>query len=88
MQSGRRYAVVLQSDDLPLSTVIVAPTSTAARPTVFRPQIIVKDQATLVLVEQAAAVDQQKLGRHVGVLSVRELADVNAALRLVLALDR
>ncbi|MBP8880384.1 MAG: type II toxin-antitoxin system PemK/MazF family toxin [Dermatophilaceae bacterium] len=87
-QTGRRYAVVLQSDDLPLSTVIVAPTSTSARPTSFRPEVVVLGQRTLVLVEQCAAVDHQKLGRRVGGLTHPELTEVDDALRLVLALDR
>ena len=38
-QRGNRYAVVVQSDLLPLSTLLVAPTSTSARPTSFRPEI-------------------------------------------------
>ncbi|WP_139811621.1 type II toxin-antitoxin system PemK/MazF family toxin, partial [Mycobacterium avium] len=36
-QSGSRYAVVVQSDQLPLSTWLVAPTSTSARAASFRP---------------------------------------------------
>ena len=38
-QAGPRYAVVLQSDDLPLSTWVVAPTSTGRRAASFRPEI-------------------------------------------------
>ncbi|MDP9319371.1 MAG: type II toxin-antitoxin system PemK/MazF family toxin, partial [Actinomycetota bacterium] len=38
-QAGARYAVVVQSDHLPLSTWLVAPTSTSARPASFRPEI-------------------------------------------------
>ncbi len=37
-QAGQRYAVVLQSDDLPLSTWVVAPTSTGRRAASFRAQ--------------------------------------------------
>lgn len=32
-QAGQRYAAVLQSDDLPLSTWVIAPTSTGRRET-------------------------------------------------------
>ena len=38
-QAGARYAVVVQSDDLPLSTWIIAPTSTGRRQASFRPEI-------------------------------------------------
>ncbi|MGL5910415.1 MAG: type II toxin-antitoxin system PemK/MazF family toxin [Phycicoccus sp.] len=38
-QHGRRCAVVVQADLLPLSTWLVAPTSTGARPASFRPEI-------------------------------------------------
>lgn len=86
-QAGRRYAVVLQSDDLPLSTVIVAPTSTAARSTSFRPEVMVGGRKTLVLIEQATAVDTQRLGSFVGTLTYDEVRDVEDALRLVFALD-
>lgn len=86
-QTGRRFCVVLQSDDLPLSTVLVAPTSTSARPTSFRPTVDMLGSETLVLVEQTTAVDPSRLGQWRGRLSHRELIDVQDALRLVLALD-
>lgn len=86
-QQGRRYAVVVQSDLLPLSTWLVAPTSTSARPASFRPEIEVDGGTTRVLVEQTAAVDPQRLGRQVGHLTRAELAAVEAGLRTVLGLD-
>ena len=86
-QGGQRFAVVIQSDDLPLSTLIVAPTSTSARPTSFRPEIEIDGRATRVLVEQATAVDPTRLGAWRGRLSHAELQTLDAALRLVLALD-
>lgn len=85
-QQGNRYAVVVQSDLLPLSTWLVAPTSTSARPASFRPEIEIENKSTRVLVEQTAAVDPERLGRLVGHLSARELSDVDAALRTVLGL--
>ena len=39
-QRGTRFAVVVQSDSLPLSTLLVAPTSTSARAASFRPRIL------------------------------------------------
>jgi len=86
-QASHRYAVVVQSDDLPLSTLLVAPTSTAARPTSFRPEIEIDGRPTRVLTEQTTAVDPTRLGPWKGRLSTRELQQVDAALRLVLALD-
>jgi len=86
-QRGNRYAVVVQSDLLPLSTWLVAPTSTSARPASFRPEIELGDETTRVLVEQTAAVDPKRLGRQVGHLSAREMTAVDQALRTVLGLS-
>lgn len=85
-QYGPRYAVVVQSDSLPLSTLLVAPTSTSARAASFRPEILLGGVTTRVLVEQTAAVDPTRLGEHVGHLSFDELRQVDAALRIVLEL--
>lgn len=85
-QQYGRYAVVVQSDDLPLSTWLVAPTSTSARPATFRPEVEINGDATRVLAEQTAAVDPQRLGTHVGRLTLGELQRLNAALRLVIRL--
>ena len=54
-QQGRRYAVVLQPEWLTLSTWIVAFTSTSARPTSFRPSVIVTGVETMVMCDQLAA---------------------------------
>ncbi|MEJ7628539.1 MAG: type II toxin-antitoxin system PemK/MazF family toxin [Nocardioidaceae bacterium] len=81
-----RYGVVVQSDSLPLSTWLVAPTSTSARPASFRPEILVHGATTRVLAEQTAAVDPGRLGKHAGHLGYHELRQVDAALRLVLEL--
>ena len=86
-QRGNRYGVVVQSDLLPLSTWLVAPTSTSARPASFRPEIEIDGRATLVLVEQVAAVDPERLGGRVGNVSQREMEDIDRALRVVLELS-
>ena len=85
-QAGSRYAVVVQSDQLPLSTWLVAPTSTSARAASFRPEVEIDGQVTRVLAEQTAAVDPGRLGNRVGYLSLEEMRRVDAALRIVLAL--
>jgi mRNA interferase MazF len=81
-----RYAVVVQSDDLPLSTLLVAPTSTAARAASFRPEVKIAGRVTRVLAEQTAAVDPSRLGESVGYLSFDEVRRVDAALRIVMDL--
>lgn len=85
-QQGTRYAVVVQSDLLPLSTWLVAPTSTSARPASFRPEIELNGRATRVLVEQTTAVDPTRLGDRVGRLALHEQHEVDNALRVVLGL--
>lgn len=86
-QRGARHAVVVQSEALdPLSTWMVAPTSTSARAATFRPGTEIAGLQTRVLVEQASAVDPSRLGERIGHLGFDELRAVDAALRLVLAL--
>jgi mRNA interferase MazF len=77
--------VVLQSDDLNLSTVIVAPTSTSAHPYVFRPEVTVRDEQTRLMLDQLRAIDVEKaIGERVGRLSPHEMSEVNRLLRAVL----
>lgn len=85
-QRSPRFAVVVQSDQLPLSTWLVAPTSTSARQAGFRPEVEIGGQTTRVLAEQTAAVDPGRLGDSFGQLTFDELRRVEAALRLVLDL--
>ena len=78
----------MQLDDLPLSTWIVAPTSTGRREASFRPEIVIDGVATRVLVEQLTVVDPAlRLGAFSGRLTAAELRAVDAALLTVLALD-
>lgn len=86
-QRGARYAVVVQADELmALSSTLVAPTSTGARPATFRPTIDISGTETRVLVEQTTVVDPQRLGRSAGRLDAAELRAVDEALALVLGL--
>lgn len=85
-QAGSRYAVVVQSDQLPLSTWLIAPTSTSALPASFRPEVSIAGRSTRVLAEQTAAIDPTRLGGSEGQLTFDELRRVEAALRLVLEL--
>jgi mRNA interferase MazF len=87
-QAGGRYAVVVQSDNLPLSTWVVAPTSTGRRAASFRPEIEIRGVTTRVIVEQLTVIaPEHRLGEFVGRLNAEEMHAVDAALRAVLALD-
>ncbi len=79
--------MVVQADEfLGLSTVIVAPTSTSARPASFRPALTIGDTNTRVLVEQVTVVDPERLGESAGRLSASELQSLDEALALILGI--
>jgi mRNA interferase MazF len=78
---------VVQSDDLLLSTLLVAPTSKSAQSRIFRPTITLNNERTQVLIEQTTAVAPERLGALVGHVSRDELDQISEALRLALALD-
>ena len=86
-QRGARFAVVVQADELlPLSTVLVAPTSKSAMPLPFRPVIDLRGQQTRVIVDQTCALAAERLGASAGRLSATELRALDEALALVLGL--
>lgn len=87
-QQGEFFGVVVQSDAmLPRSVILVAPTSSSARPASFRPEVSISGTTTRVLVEQLGAVDTQRLGRRVARLAADEMWAVDEALATVLGLD-
>jgi len=86
-QEGRRFAVIVQADDLlALSTVVICPTSRSAFTVSFHPEVIVADQPTQVLCEMIGAVDARALGERIGHLTHNELRSIEDALLLVLDL--
>jgi mRNA interferase MazF len=86
-QRSARYAVVLQADALaPLSTWIIAPTSTSAPGRPFRPEIAIDGTKTRVVLDQLTAVDRDRLGDIAGRVDPHELGEIDAALRGVLGL--
>ncbi|MGZ4104510.1 MAG: type II toxin-antitoxin system PemK/MazF family toxin [Actinomycetota bacterium] len=86
-QRGKRFGVVVQADELlPRSVVLIAPTSRSARPASFRPEVVIDDQVTKVLVEHVGAVDATRLGRLVGHVTPEEMWGIDEALLTVLGL--
>ncbi|MEK7295110.1 MAG: type II toxin-antitoxin system PemK/MazF family toxin [Actinomycetota bacterium] len=87
-QYGKRFAIVLQSDALlPRSIVLVAPTSTSARPASIRPEITIQNQTTRVLVEQLNAVATDRLGKRIAHIDTDEQWAIDDALLTVLGLN-
>lgn len=87
VQHGRRYAVVVQSDDLlTLSTVAVCPTSSSVPAASFHPEIALGAEPTQVLCEMIGVVDARALGEQVGRLTSDEIRAVDDALVMVLDL--
>lgn len=80
--------MVLQADELtPLSTWIVAPTSTSAPERTFRPMIEIDGTPTRVVVDQMTAVDHAvRLGDFAGRLSATEMHAVDRATLVVLGM--
>jgi mRNA interferase MazF len=87
VQQGRRYAVIVQADDLlALSTVVICPTSRSAFPASFHPEITLLDEPTQVLCEMVGAIDARALGERIDHLALEEMRTINDALLLVLDL--
>lgn len=88
VQHGRRFAVIVQADDLlALSTVVICPTSTSAPPASFHPEIDLDGELTRVLCEMVGAIDARNLGDQVASIGYGELRALDDALGLVLALQ-
>lgn len=85
-QRGKRFVVVVQSDQLYSSTTIVCPTSSIARATSYRPEVEVQGATTRVLCEHVQAVDVTRLKHQVGRLTLGEMAVVGEALAFLLEL--
>jgi mRNA interferase MazF len=87
IQHGRRYAVIVQADDLlALSTIVVCPTSTSTPPASFHPELTIGDEQTRIMCEMLGAVDARALGNQVAHLTFDEMRSVEDALELVLGL--
>jgi mRNA interferase MazF len=86
-QRGRRYAVVIQAEEVAwLTTVVVVPTSSSAQPAIFRPEVTVRGQRTRLLTDQVSTVDRSRIGRSVGRISPAELQELDESLKRILGL--
>ncbi len=85
-QRGPRYAVVVQSDAVLRSTVLVAPTSHSARSSTVRPEIDINGITTRVVVEQTSAISTNRLGDFAGRLDAHEITEIDEAIRIVFGL--
>lgn len=87
VQHGRRFAVVVQADDLlALSTVVICPTSTSTPPASFHPEAKLGEEQTRIMCEMVGALDARLLGNQIGHLTHDEMRSVDDALELVLDL--
>ena len=85
VQRGRRYAVIVQADELlDLSTVVICPTSSSTPAASFHPQIDINGEPTRVMCEMIAAIDSRALGRRVRHLTLDETREIEDSLSLVL----
>jgi mRNA interferase MazF len=88
VQHGKRYAVVVQADDLlALSTVVICPTSRSTPPASFHPEVQIAGESTRVMCEMVGAVDARALGEQVGHLTLADLRAIDDSLSVVLALS-
>jgi mRNA interferase MazF len=87
-QAGDRYGVVvLASRFSHLSRWLVIPTSTRARPAVYRPSIEVAGQSTFALCDALNAVDpEHRLNAQVDYLSDSAMREIDWSLALLLDL--
>lgn len=87
VQHGRRFAVIVQADDLlALSTIVVCPTSTSTPPASFHPEVTIGDEPTRIMCEMVGAIDARALGSQIAHLTFDEMRGVDDALELVLDL--
>ncbi|AXE39410.1 Putative toxinA [Acidipropionibacterium virtanenii] len=86
-QRGKRLGLVISPSDLALSVVTVIPTSTAAQPSIHRPELDIAGRATFLLIDQIRSIDTDYLvGEPVDYLSREEMARVEHALAYYLGL--
>jgi mRNA interferase MazF len=88
-QRGRRLGLVISIEQNDWSTVTIAPTSTGAQASIFRPDLVIAGRNTRILVDQIRAIDvSYVLGELVDYLSRDDMAQVEHGLSRYLGLSR
>jgi mRNA interferase MazF len=88
-QRGRRLGLVISIEQDACSTVTVLPTSTSARPSVFRPEVAIAGRETKILIDQVRTIDVSYVaGDLVDYLSRDDMARVEHSLSRYLGLLR
>ena len=88
-QRGRRLGLVISIEQSAWSTVTVIPTSTSARPSVFRPGVLIAGRDTRILIDQTRTIDVSYVtGELVDYLSRDDMAQVQHSLSRYLGLLR
>ncbi|GIG66492.1 type II toxin-antitoxin system PemK/MazF family toxin [Phytomonospora endophytica] len=85
-QQGRRYAVIIQSDQFATSTITIALTSASAGAAVYRPEIEIDGTTSRILTDQIYSVAPERLGEFKGALDAGEVQELDRALLLKLGL--
>ena len=86
-QQGRRLGLVMSIEQNAWSTVTILPTSTSAKPAVFRPEVVIAGRDTKVLIDQIRTIDTSYLtGELVDYLSRDDMAQVEHSLSRYLGL--
>ena len=82
------YAVVIQSDAYPLSTVLVVPLSSSVPPTAWRVPVDIAGARTYALVEQLRAVDVETRLRDwiCNISGSEEIAQIDEELAMILGI--
>ncbi|WP_277870118.1 MULTISPECIES: type II toxin-antitoxin system PemK/MazF family toxin [unclassified Frankia] len=88
-QRGRRLGLVLSMEQNTWSTVTIAPTSTSAQASTFRPEVIIAGRSTRILIDQIRTIDSAYVaGELVDYLSRDDMAQVEHTLSRYLGLLR
>jgi len=88
-QRGRRLGLVISIEQNAWSTVTILPTSTSAKPAVFRPEVVIAGRDTKILIDQLRAIDTGYVtGELVDYLSRDDMAHVERSLTRYLGLVR
>jgi mRNA interferase MazF len=86
-QRGRRLGLVISIEQSAWSTVTVIPISTRAQPAVFRPEVVIGERDTKVLIDQIRTIGTAYVtGELVDYLSGDDMAQVEHGLSRYLGL--